>query len=231
VSPNPLAFGNWATGTTSNARTLTVTNTGNSALTGGTFGVAFGGGTPQPFSRPNFGAGGTCGNTLAVGASCTINVVFAPTTAVAFTRTVTVTYAGATITPASVTLTGTGVTARATAAVTPNPLTITLPTGVLSVTGTGTATLTNTAPAGGAQLLVTNVTTTGGTLGTYFFNVVAGGDTCSGTALAPAASCTVNVRFTNVGSPRGTNRAGTINFALSGGGPATTGALVGFATP
>ena len=25
VSPNPLAFGNWATGTTSNARTLTVT--------------------------------------------------------------------------------------------------------------------------------------------------------------------------------------------------------------
>jgi hypothetical protein len=232
VSPGTLAFGNWASGTTSNAQTLTVTNTGNSALTGGTFVLAFGGGTPQPFSRPNGNAGGTCNGALAVapGASCTINVVFAPGAATPYSRTLTVTYPGATVTGSLVTLTGTGIGTRATATVAPNPLTITLPTGVLSVTGTGTVTLTNTAPANGAQLLIANVTTTGGNLATYFFNVVGGGDTCSGTVLAPAASCTVNVRFTNTGSPRGTNRAGTINFSASGGGAAIQGALVGFAT-
>ncbi|PYX89230.1 MAG: hypothetical protein DMG68_05795 [Acidobacteria bacterium] len=71
VSPSPLAFGNQAIGTASGAKTLTVTNTGNVNLTGGTF--TFGGGAPQPFSRATFGqgGGGTCGTTLNVGASCT----------------------------------------------------------------------------------------------------------------------------------------------------------------
>src|SRR4029077_10745788 len=58
VTPTTLAFGSWAAGTTSNALTVTVTNTGNTALAGGTF--TFGGGTPQPFSRPAGAAGGNC---------------------------------------------------------------------------------------------------------------------------------------------------------------------------
>jgi len=227
VSPSPLAFGNWATGTTSNARTLNVTSTGNVALAGGTF--TFGGGTPQPFSRPGGAAGGTCGATLAVGASCTINVVFAPTTVATFSRTLTVAYTGATVTTTPVSLTGTGVAARATVSISPNPLTITLPTGVNS--GTGTVTLANTAPATGAQMTVSTVAVSGGSVLTFFFNVgaLAGPDNCTGTTLAPGASCTVAVRFTNVLSPRGTNRAGTITFTDNATGSPQSGALIGHA--
>jgi hypothetical protein len=224
VAPNPLAFGNWAVGTTSNARTLTVTNTGNVALAGGAF--TFGGGPPQPFSR----SGGTCTATLGVGASCTINVVFAPTTAAVFSRTLTVAYTGATVTGSPVTLTGTGVAVRASVSIIPNPLTITLATGVN--TGTGTVTLTNTAPVtGGSQMTVSSVAVAGGSLMTYFFNKVAGADNCTGATLAPGATCTVGVRFTNVGSTRGTTRTGTITFNDSGAGSAQVGALNGFATP
>jgi hypothetical protein len=231
VSPSPLAFGNWATGTTSNALTLTVTNTGNQALAGGTF--TFGGGTPQPFVRPAGGAGGTCGAALAVAATCTINVTFAPTTAATFSRTLTVAYTGATVTPASVSLTGTGVAARATLSITPNPLTITLAAGGNPRSGTGTVTLTNTGSAAtGASATVTAVAVASGTgsnILTWFFNAVAGADACTGATLAPGASCTVGVRFTNVTSAGGVNRAGTITFTDQGAGSPQSGALIGHA--
>jgi Bacterial Ig domain len=116
VAPTSLAFGNARTGTTSTAQTLTVTNTGNIALAGGAF--TFGGGSPQPFSRPGGNAGGTCNGTLALGASCTINVVFAPTTVATFNRTLTVAYTTATVTGSPVALSGTGVNLI----VTPAPL-------------------------------------------------------------------------------------------------------------
>jgi hypothetical protein len=198
-------------------------------LAGGAF--TFGGGTPQPFSRPAGAAGGNCGPTLAAGASCTINVVFAPgASATAFSRTLSVAYTGATVTPASVTLTGTGTATRATVSISPNPLTITLPTG--SASGTGTVTLTNTAPvAGGASITVTNVAVSGGSLLTNFFNGVIGADNCTGSTLAPGANCTVGVRFTNVTSPRGVNRNGTITFTDSGAASPQAGALIGHANP
>jgi hypothetical protein len=238
IGPGTLAFGNWAaaaTNTASSPKALTVTNTGNSALSGLTF--SFGGGTPQPFSRPNGAAGGTCRTTLAVGATCTVNVVFTPTTVVSFSRTLTVAGANGLVTTGSpVTLTGTGVATRAT--VSASPLTITLASGAANFTGTGLATFTNTAAAGGAQVNVSNISVTGGSILTYFFNVgaLAGPDTCTGVALAPGASCSVTVRFTNVGSARGTNRTGTITFTDTGipVTPSTTGqsaTLTGFATP
>jgi hypothetical protein len=165
---------------------------------------------------------------LAVGASCTIKVVFAPPTATAFSRTLTVAYTGATVTPAAVTLTGTG-TAPATVSI--SPLTITLPTG--SSTGTGTVTLTNTAAAGGASVQVTNVAVSGGTLLTYLFTngALAGPDTCTGATVAPGATCSVSVRFTNIRSARGANRAGTITFTDSATGSPQSSALIGIATP
>ncbi len=224
VSPNSLAFGTWATGTTSAAQSLTVTNTGNAALA--TLTYTFGGGTPQPFSR----AGGTCGPTLAVGASCTVNVTFAPGAATAFSRTLTVAGTGVTVMPASATLTGTGVATRATASITPNPLTITLPTGATNMTGTGVVTFKNTAPVGGAQLAVSDIAVSGGSLFTYIFTEVAGANTCTA-ALAPQATCTVTVRFINVTSARGTNRTGTITFTDSAAGSPQSSSLIGFATP
>ncbi|HEX4152448.1 MAG TPA: choice-of-anchor D domain-containing protein [Steroidobacteraceae bacterium] len=225
VSPSPLAFGNWATGTTSNVMTVTVTNTGNQALAGGTF--TFGGGTPQPYSRPAGTAGGTCGPALAVGATCTVGVQFAPTSAVSFSRTLTVSYAGATVTPKPVSLTGNGVAARATVSVTPNPLTITLPTG--TSVGTGTVTFTNTASVSGASMTVSNVQVAGGFIINYIFSK--GTDGCTGTTLAPGASCTVGVSFMNVVAARGANRAGTITFTDNGAASPQVGNLTGFATP
>jgi hypothetical protein len=228
VSPSPLAFGNVPSGTTSSALNLTVTNTGNAALAGGTF--TFATATPQPFSRVTTGtfpaAAPNCIAALTVGASCTIKVVFAPPTATAFSSTLTVAYTGATVTPATVTLTGTGTTP---ATVSISPLTITLPTG--SSTGTGTVTLTNTAPAGGASVQVTNVAVSGGTLATYLFTngAAAGPDNCTGTTVAPGASCTVSVRFTNIFAARGVNRAGTITFTDTGAGSPQSGPLVGHA--
>jgi hypothetical protein len=224
VSPNPLAFGNWATNTTSNSMTLTVTNTGNTALAGGTF--TLGGGTPQPFSRPTGGAGGTCGATLAVGANCSINVRFAPAATGAFSRTLTVAYTGATVTPASVTLTGTGVATRATISISPNPLTITDAAGVLS--NNGTVTLRNTAAAGSSSVAVTNVAVNGAganTSGAWIFTK--GTDNCTGVNLAPQQTCTVAVNFSRIGAV-GTH-AGTVVFTDTATGSPQTGNLSGIA--
>ncbi len=219
VSPTSLAFGTWATGTTSGPMTLTVINTGNVALNGGTFAI----GTSAPFSRPAGTAGGTCGTTLALGASCTVKVVFAPSTATGYTQTPAISYSGVTFTPSTITLTGTGVATRASVSIKPNPLTITLASGTL--TGTGTVTLSNTAAAGGSSASITSVAVSGANLlQGWAFNAVNGQDTCTGAILAPGGTCTVGVRYTRFSS--GT-RTGTITFTDSGAGSPQTGGLTG----
>jgi hypothetical protein len=229
VSPNPLAFGNWANGTTSNARTLTVTNTGTVPLAAGTF--TLGGGIPQPFSR----TGGNCGANLAIGATCTINVVFSPptgtTNGTVFSRSLTVAYGGgATVTPAAVGLTGTAVSARATMTISPNPLTITS-TGPF-VVGSGVVTLTNTATAAGSQVLVNGVTATGGSFLTFMFGAGASAglpDTCTGAVVAQQGTCTVHVDFIDLFGAINVNHPGTIRFTDSGAGSPQSGALIGVA--
>jgi hypothetical protein len=242
VTPSPLAFGNWASGTTSNPMNLTVTNTGTLALAGGTF--TFGAVTPAPtggatFTRVTTGtfpAGApNCATTLAVGASCTIKVVFAAGTgaAASFTGSLTVAYTGATVTPTPVVLTGSRVTARGTLAIAPNPLTITLATGVFS--GTGTVTLTNSA-ASASSVAVTGVAITAPGSGflTWFFTdstLFGGADNCTGTNLAPGQSCTVIVDFANLFAARGVNRLGTITFTDTAAGSPQVGSLIGHANP
>ena len=227
VTPSSLAFGNQPAGSTSSSLALTVTNTGNIQLTN--LGVGFGGGTPQPFNRPTGNSGGSCGTTLNVGASCTINVVFAPgstTAGTSYPRSATVAATGATITGNPVALTGTSI-APATVSISPNPVRITLATGVIS--GTQTVTFTNTASAGGASVNVSSVAVSGGSFITWFFNKVAAGDNCTGATLTPGQSCTVQVRFTNALATRGVDRTGTITFTDSGAGSPQTGALIGHA--
>jgi hypothetical protein len=218
VGPSPLGFGNWANGTSSNPMFVTVTNTGNVQLTGGTFTIPAG-----RFTR----SGGTCGSTLNVGANCTVGVVFAPNAVTNFTSTLTVAYTVATVAPTPVSLTGTGVANRG--AVSIAPLIITLPSG--TITGTGLATLTNTSASGGSSVAVSGVSVSGGSFFTYFFNVgsLAGPDNCTGTNLAPGASCTVTFRFSNVLSPRGANRAGTISFTDTATGSPQSGPITGHA--
>src|SRR3989440_550311 len=222
AGPSPLAFGPWASGKTSPARSVTVLNPGNGAVTGLTYPTAGAGFSPAGGA----GSGGTCTATLNAGDSCTVNRVFAPTSAAAYNGTLTI--AGTGITSQVVQLQGTGVAVAPTVLLTPNPLLITLPSG--EATGTGTVTLTNNAAAGGGQVAVTAATVAGGTLLTYFFSP--GSDNCTGAIFAPQQSCTASVTFTNVLSPRGPTRNRTITVTDK---RATTtsqvGQLRGVATP
>jgi hypothetical protein len=123
--------------------------------------------------------------------------------------------------------------------ITPNPATLTLLSPDVSISGslttTGAVTLTNTAAAGGSQVTVTGVAVTqpAGTLTQYLFSngQAAGPDTCTGAAVAPGASCTVSVRFTNLLAARGPNRAGTITFTDNATTATQSAALIGIATP
>ena len=200
VTGGPLAFGNVPTGATSTAQALTLHNAGGASLTGISVAVT------APFARPTGGAGGSCGNTLAAGGTCTINVVFAPTVAGAAAGTVTIT-ASAAVSGSPVTLTGTGVAVPpAIASASPNPLVIHT-TNLGGTTGTGTVTMTNSAAPGSQSFTITAVATSG----TGFTNgPLAGPDTCTGTALAAGQSCVVSVRFTRL-TGTGT-RTGTLTF-------------------
>jgi hypothetical protein len=211
-----------------------VTNTGTTALAGGTFTIVGG----APFIRVTSGAfpagAPNCGAALAIGASCTIKVAFAPTGSPAdYNRTLTVSYTGATVNGSPVTLTGTGVAARGTVSITPNPLNIILPAGTFS--GTGTVTLTNTTAAGGSSVAVAGVTVTSGAgsgILSWFFSdstLFGGADNCTGVNLAPGDSCTVTVDFTNTFAARGVNRPGTISFADTATASPQVGNLVGHA--
>jgi len=205
VSPGSLAFGNWATGTT-DVLALTVTNTGNQTLAGGSFtfsGVTAGSG----FARANGGqgGGGTCGATLAVGATCTYNVAFAPTTVGAKGDTLTVAYTNATVTGSSVSLTGTAVNM----AVDPASLAFSVP--VTSPATTSAAqTLTVHNATGGTRSLSILVA------GPYARATIAqGGAGSCGATLANNASCTINVVFTP--AALGPAAGGTVTITTNGG--------------
>src|SRR5262249_972376 len=177
TAPAALAFGSWATGTTSTPQTVTVTNTGSVALGGGTFTVT------APFSRPAGAAGGTCGAALAVAASCTVNVLFSPTATTSSNGTLTVAYAaGTSVTGSPVPLTGTGVSM----AVTPAPLSFSQAHGTPSAAQTLTV---RNSPGGTVNLSATSAAGTG-----FSRPAGAAGGTC-GASLGNGASCTINVVF------------------------------------
>jgi hypothetical protein len=201
VSPSTLAFGSQALSTASGARTITVTNTGNLALTGGTFTLTP---TPSAAGSPFARAGGSCGATLAVGATCTYNVTFRPTAittysgSVAFAYTATTGPATGTGTPVS--LSGNGIAA--------GPLAFTSATNGTLATVAGARVLTFTIPAGTRNPVtsVVTITNTGAattTPVTIISEAVTGisntlfslvGTTC-GATLAPAATCTITINY------------------------------------
>jgi hypothetical protein len=134
-NPTSLAFGNQVLNTTSAAKTVTLTNTGNAAVTinsiaaSGDFAATSTGASACPIGPA----------TLAAGANCTINVTFTPTVLGARVGTLTVTD-NAVGSPHTVGLTGTGIAA------TPD-FGLTGPTAVQNVTD--------------GQTLMFNVTVTG----------------------------------------------------------------------
>jgi hypothetical protein len=99
VSPSSLTFGSQSVGTRSASQPVTLSNTGNAALT-----------ITSIAASANFGQTNNCGGSVAAASSCTIKVTFAPTAMGSLTGTLTITdnsneAAGSTQT---VTLSGTG---------------------------------------------------------------------------------------------------------------------------
>lgn len=72
LAPTSLAFGGQSLSSQSAAKTVTLTNSGNAALSITT--ISFAGTGASEFTQSN-----TCGTSVAVGSSCTISVVFSPT--------------------------------------------------------------------------------------------------------------------------------------------------------
>ena len=97
LSVPSISFGNQAVGTASAGQAITLSNTGSAGLS--IVGIA----VTLPFTQGN-----TCGSSLAAGATCTINVTFAPTTDGDFTSNVSITD-NAKGSPQTVALSGTGV--------------------------------------------------------------------------------------------------------------------------
>lgn len=161
ASPSPLTFGNQTEGTTSSAKTLTITNSGSTSLSISS--VVEGGVDAVDFP---IGSDACNSATVAAGATCAISVKFAPTTAAAESATLTF-VDNASDSPQVVNLTGTGVAPVATASTT--ALSASATSIVVGTSVTLTATVT---PASGTPTPTGTVTFKDGstTLGTGTLN-------------------------------------------------------------
>jgi Abnormal spindle-like microcephaly-assoc'd, ASPM-SPD-2-Hydin len=197
VAPTSLAFGSTGVGATSASQTLTLSNTGNAAVTNITLtfspAAAFGRATAAQ------GGAGSCTGTLGAGATCTINVVSHPTAVGPASGTLTIT-SNVDVGGSPVTLTATGVPAPTLASISP--------------------------ASGGRGTTVNSVTLTGTNLtGSTAVNVSGTGVTCTIVAPAPTgttvnASCTITstaalgARTVSVTTPSGTTN--TVTFTVVG---------------
>ena len=96
-STSALSFGSLATGSTSAAQSVTVSNTGGAAASISSITV------PSGFAQTN-----TCGSSLAAGSSCAVSVTFSPTAVQSYTGNLTVN-SNASNTPLNVALSGAGI--------------------------------------------------------------------------------------------------------------------------
>ncbi len=204
LSTTAPVFGNQLVGTTSAAQQVTLTNVGTTPL--GIISITW---------STNFSDSTNCpiGGSLNAGASCRMNVRFAPTTTGILTGTLTITTTDPGLPVAQVALTGAGV--QPIAALTPATYSYgTIARGTTSgpvpftLSNTGTATLTiNRIGLGGANPGQFTITS----------------NTC-GANLAMGANCTINVAFTPKG--RGTFTA-NLNVSDNAPGSPQTSSLTG----
>ena len=179
LSPTSISFPSTSVSSSATAQTLTLTNTGNAALTG--IAISLAGANPADFAQTT-----TCGSTLATMASCTISVTFTPLSAASFTATISVAD-NASGSPQIAALSGTGTP-------TPAPQAVLLPTSLgFGGQNTGTSSVAQTIVlrnTGSATLTVGSIAITG-------VNASAFGQTNTcGTTLAANASCLISVTFT-----------------------------------
>ncbi|HLW99911.1 MAG TPA: choice-of-anchor D domain-containing protein [Candidatus Acidoferrales bacterium] len=218
-SAQGLTYASQTLNTTSAAQTVTLTNTGNAALSIGSLGIT--GANSGDFAQTN-----NCGSSVAANnGNCTINVTFTPTAAGARGASVTITD-NAAGSPHSFTLSGTGTTTPApTASLSASSLTFAGQT-LNTTSGSQSVTLTNT---GNAALTITSIGVTGANSGDF-----AQTNNCGSSVGANNGNCTINVTFTpTAAGARGAavtitdNAAGspqTVSLTGTGLAPGTPGA-------
>jgi hypothetical protein len=166
ASPSALNFGSVATGATSAAQTVTVSNPTGSAASVSSIAVT------GAFAQTN-----NCGSSIAANGSCTVSVTFKPTTSGSATGALTVNAGGVTNT---VTLSGTGTAPGP--VLNPNPANLSFASTVVGGSATPqTVTVTN---SGTSSATVSSVAVTGDFTQT---------NNCS--TIAVGASCAVTVTF------------------------------------
>jgi len=171
ISPSSVNFGNQTVGVSSVPQIVTLTNTGNIALTITSIVASGSNGT---YSQTN-----TCGTSLAAGASCTVSLKWTPGTTGNMTGSLTFTD-NAPGSPQTVSLSGVGVLPI----VMLSRSSLTFPNQVVFTTSAAqTVTLTNT---GLGNLSITKVSVSGPFTQT---------NTC-GTSVVAGGSCTFSVKFT-----------------------------------
>src|SRR5208282_3531566 len=176
LSPSSLTFASQTVGATSAAQTITLSNTGNAALT--LTSIALTGTNPGDFAETN-----NCGSSVTAGANCTMSVTFTPTASGTRTAAVTLTD-NATGSPQTVSLSGTGT--AAVASLSPSSLSF-ASQAVGATSAAQTITLNNT---GNAALTLTSVALTGTNPSDF-----AQTNNC-GSSVAAGANCTISVTFT-----------------------------------
>jgi hypothetical protein len=209
LSATSLTFAAQQVATQSTPQTVTITSTGSTPVTFGTLVVT------GDFTETD----NCAGQTLPVGGSCSVQIVFAPTATGARSGQLTI-YANIPGGQATVALNGTG---TAPAAIVLTPLSLTFPATIVNQT------------AASQSITVSN---TGGTTATLAAPVLSGNagdfaiyaDTC-GATLAPGTGCTLSITFTPTASGArsatlsitdnaGTSSAATQTASLSGIGEA-----------
>jgi hypothetical protein len=176
LTPSSLNFGNQTVGVVSPAQTITLTNSGTATLS--ITSIVLGGTNASDYAEIN-----NCGTSLAVNASCTINVTFDPLRTGTRSAKITVTD-NATPTTQITTLTGTGTQSKGTLSMSSQNF----KSQVWEETSaTQTFTLTN---AGASTMNFTGIALTGANATDF-----AQTNNC-GSSLAANATCTINVTFT-----------------------------------
>ncbi len=215
LSTNSLFFGNYNVGATSPALQVTLRNAGSMPMQI----------TSINRTGADFAHATNCGTTLAVNASCTIDVTFTPTSAAAMLSGSIAIQTNAPNPQPTITLAGTGIAAGTvlpTVTLNPTSLSFSTPQSLTTTSAAQTITVTNT---GTVALAISNVTIAGAS-STEFART----GTCVGTApvmVAPNGTCTMSVTFTpaTVGTRNATvtlasNAQGNPTAALSGVGVA-----------
>ncbi len=181
INPSSVNFGNQGINTTSSPQTITILNRGTAPLTISSFTIT--GANAADFSADTF----ECPLTLAVNATCTIDVRFTPSALGNRSANLIIADNDPT-SPQSITLSGAGITPGP--AVTLNPTSLTYGNQVLGTTSTSqTITLTS---SGTVPLSISSISLTGTNAGDF-----AQTNNCpTSNTLAVGASCTITVTFT-----------------------------------